>query len=69
MPRLRWRVRRTLLAVILYLAADCASLYNTIWHDSNLWLFVFLTLTLLGPMIVGLWWVLKWLDRSGNTLY
>ncbi len=68
MARLRWRVR-ALMAIVFYIAVDCAALYNATWHGSIVWLFIFLLLTLIAPLILGLWWLFKQIDRSGHTLY
>jgi NADH:ubiquinone oxidoreductase subunit 3 (subunit A) len=59
---------RRLMALILYIAFDCAAFYNATWHDSNKWLLVFLMLTLLGPLILVIWWAFRRMDWSLTLL-
>ncbi len=68
MARLQWRLR-TLMAVVLYVAIDCSALSNAIWYGSDRWLLLFLLLTFFVPLNLGLWRLLKRIDRTGNTLY
>jgi hypothetical protein len=68
MARSGWRVR-SLMALVAYVAVDCAAFCHGIWHDSGPGLLVALAMTVYVPFALGAWWALKRIDWSGNTLY
>jgi hypothetical protein len=58
-----------LMAIVGYAALDLAAFHEVIWGESALALKVFVVLTILVPLLAGLAWLTRFIDRSGQTLY
>ncbi|HEX8202973.1 MAG TPA: hypothetical protein VF590_21030 [Isosphaeraceae bacterium] len=68
MARRQFRVR-TLMALVLYVAVDCAAYSRAVRHGSDRWLHVFLLMTFLVPAVLGQCWLIqRIIEWSGRTL-